>query len=89
MLPNNLDILYIAIEERQRQVRQQYQRSGGLPVSPGPIRRAIGRFLVWSGHHVGGAGGVGSAAGTATTPAPAQVFPFPAHYPRTDLDVAA
>ncbi len=89
MLPNNLDILYIAIEERQRQVRQHYHQSLGLPASTGPIRRAIGRFLVWSGHHVGGAEGVGGAIGAAANPAAAPVVAFSDHYPRVDFDVAA
>lgn len=89
MLPNNLDILYIAIEERQRQVRQHYQQSLGLPTPAGPIRRAIGRFLVWSGRHVGGAEGVGGAIGAAAIPVPAPVVAFSDRYPRVDLDVAA
>ena len=56
MLPNNLDMLAVIIDERQRDLTKQIQseRFRALPYESGPIRRTIGRFLVWSGHLVGG-----------------------------------
>ncbi|MGI8403193.1 MAG: hypothetical protein ACR2OE_00215 [Thermomicrobiales bacterium] len=85
MLTNNLDMLAVAVAERQLQLQFQVERSRALPHVSGPIRRTIGRFLVWSGHQVGG--------NVEAPPAPAQslapVLPFSPRQPHDDLELAA
>ncbi len=85
MLTNNLDMLAVAVAERQQQFQFYAERSRSLPHVSGPIRRTLGRFLVWSGHQVGGEREVPSAAAQSLAP----VLPFLPRHARDDLDIAA
>lgn len=85
MLTNNLDMLAVAVAERQLQLQFQVERSRALPHVSGPIRRTIGRFLVWSGHQVGG----GEVAPSVPAQSLAPVLPFTSPQARDDLDLAA
>ncbi len=85
MLPNNIDMLYVAIEERRSELMHQAQRASALPGMPGPLRRIVGRFLIWSGHHLSGATQPQAAGANSQIP----VTPFPARAAFNDLDIAA
>ena len=85
MLMNNLDMLAVAVSERQHQLQFYAERSRTLPHTSGPIRRTVGRFLVWSGHQVGGNREAPSTAAQSLVP----VLPFSPRQARDGLDIAA
>lgn len=62
MLPYNPDIMHVAVDERQRTIREGMRLAQAGITPHRPIRRLVGRLLIWSGEHV---------AGVDPTPAPA------------------
>ncbi|HWV34901.1 MAG TPA: hypothetical protein VNZ55_04665 [Thermomicrobiales bacterium] len=54
MLTYNPDIMHAAVDERQRAIRKGMRLAQAGITPSWPIRRLVGRLLIWSGEHVGG-----------------------------------